>query len=123
MTTAPPAPEGASGFAAELTTPPAALAVDLVGLILTGLSPQSASGYRKDFEAFRRFTGTATAEAALWGLLGLPRGPAHALALAYQADMTSRGLAAATAARRLAALRRAARRARLVGLTELELGV
>jgi integrase/recombinase XerC len=93
---------------------------DLVELILTGLRPQSAAGYRKDFDAFGRFAGD-TAEAALWRLLRSGPGPANAAALAWHAEMQGRGLAPATIARRLASLRRAVRRARMVGLTALVL--
>jgi integrase/recombinase XerC len=95
--------------------------VDLLGLILAGLKPQSEAGYRKDFDAFARFAGAPSAEAALWALFRLDAGPAAALVLAYQSAMLDRQLAPATVARRVAALRRAVRRARMVGLTGLTL--
>jgi integrase/recombinase XerC len=102
---------------------PALLSTDLLGLILTGLKPQSAAAYHKDFDIFARFVGSTSAEDALWALIRLPSGDANALALAFQADMSSRKLSAAVIARRLAALRRAVKRARLVGLTTLNLEI
>lgn len=93
--------------------------LDLMGLIMTGLKPQSAAGYRKDLLAFARFTGSPGAEAALWSLFRLEPGPAAALVLGYQSAMLDRRLSPATIRRRVAALQRAVHRARMVGLTRL----
>ena len=77
-----------------------------MGLIFTGMKPQSAAGYRKDFKAFARFTGATSAQAALWALFRLDAGPAATLVLAYQAAMLDKGLSPATIARRVASLQR-----------------
>jgi integrase/recombinase XerC len=95
--------------------------LNLLGLILTGLRPQSRAGYQADYRDFARFAACATAEQALWRLLRQAQAVANAMALAYHADMADRGLSPATIARRLAALKRAARRARLAGLTTISL--
>ena len=87
-----------------------------MGLILAGLKPTSAAGYAKDFEAFRRFTAAPSPDAALRSLFRLDPGPAAALVLVYQAAMLDRNLSPATVARRVAALARAVKRARMVGL-------
>jgi integrase/recombinase XerC len=92
-----------------------------LGLILTGLSPQSAAGYTKDYRAFAAFTGELDGQAALLHLYRLEQGAANALVLAYQSEMEAHKLSPATIARRLAALRRATDRGRIVGLTSLKL--
>ena len=107
--------------AALPTARPDAPSLDLMGLILAGLKPTSVAGYVKDFEAFRLFTGAPSAEAALQSLFRLDTGPAAALVLAYQSAMLDRELSPATIARRVAALARAVKRARMVGLTRLTL--
>lgn len=97
--------------------------VDLLGLILTGLKPQSATAYRKDFRDFARFAGAPSPEAALEALVQLGQGDANAVGLAYRAHLEDRQLAPATIGRRLAALVRAVDRCRQVGLTQLVLEV
>lgn len=109
---------------ADLAAPlDASGSIDLLGLVLTGLKPSSAKGYRKDLADFARFAGTPTTEAALWRLLRLSPAEANAVVLAYQAAMEGERLSASTIARRLAALRRVASRARRVGLTTIDLEV
>lgn len=100
-----------------------AATVDLLGLILTGLKPQSAEGYRKDFRDFARFARAATIEEALWGLLRLEQGQANAVVLAYMGELTARKLSPATISRRLSALGRAVHMAQVVGLTSVTLHV
>jgi integrase/recombinase XerC len=95
--------------------------LDLLGLILAGLKPQSRDGYLKDFNAFRRFVGKTDVEGCLLDLMRLDRGKANAVCLAWASEMAERSLSPATISRRLASLRRAVRRARQVGLTSLDL--
>lgn len=92
-------------------------AIDLLALILDGLLPRSAQGYREDYAAFARHVGAPSAEDALAGLLTLDLPRANALLADFQAAMAT--LAPATIRRRVAALTRAFRRARLVGLTHV----
>lgn len=104
-----------------LDAPPArssdAPTIDLLGLIFTGLKPQSAAGYRKDLAAFARFVGARSIEDALWGLFRLEAPDAATLVLAYQSAMAK--LSPATIRRRVAALQRAVRRGRMTGRTTL----
>ena len=103
--TALPAPEGTE-------TP-----IDLLALVTSGLRPLSVAAYRADYERFREFTGHPDAATALWALLALDTPRANGVALAWRTELESAGLRPATIARRLAALRRAVNRARMVGLT------
>src|SRR5207249_11426553 len=77
--------------------------------------------YRQDLADFAAFVGTATMAAATQRLLASGPGPAHELALRYQADLLGRGLAAATVNRRLAALRSLVKLARTLGLASWSL--
>ena len=107
--------------AAELPAQIDGPTLNLLGLILTGLRPQSRAGYQADYRDFARFAVCTTAEQALWRLLRQTQAVANAMAMAYHADLANRNLSPATIARRLAALKRAARRARLAGLTTISL--
>jgi integrase/recombinase XerC len=95
--------------------------IDLLELILCGLKPQSAKGYRQDFAHFARFVAAPSVEAALWGLFALDCPRANVLILSYQSFMS--GLAPATSNRRVAALLRAVKRGRRAGLTTVALEV
>lgn len=103
--------------------PPNSAPYDLIALVLTGLKPQSQAGYRKDYACFARFAGVPSAEAALWALIRLEGKDANALALAYRSHLDARRTSPATCRRRLAALRRAVSRARMVGLCSYDLQV
>lgn len=100
-------------------TVPAGL--DLLGLLTSGLSPTSAAGYLSDWRDFARFARAPSAEIAVAELLLLEQHQAVAVALKYRADLDTRKLAPATIGRRLAALRRAAKVGRQLGLTAIDL--
>lgn len=92
-----------------------AAGVDLYAAVLAGRNARTVRAYHADYQDFARFLGASTPEAALDALVALPSGSANAVALAYRASMTDRGLAAATISRRLAALRSAVRLAKTLG--------
>src|SRR5438445_515543 len=77
----------------------------LVAAFVAGRSPQTVRAYQQDLADFGAFVGMATPPAAAQFLLSSGPGVANELALRYKADLLSRGLAAATVNRRLAALR------------------
>ena len=95
-------------------TPPQADA-DLVADFLASLKPSTRREYAGDLGDFARFLGVPTPALAVERLLGLSPGDANRAALQYRTAMTERGLATATIARRLAALRSVVRMARMVG--------
>ena len=85
------------------------------------MKESSVNGYRKDFRAFAKFRGAPSAEDALWALFRLTNAEAALKVLEYQDAMMAAKIAPATIARRVAALHRAVRRGRMVGLTQLTL--
>ena len=89
--------------------------VDLLGAFLAGRRPTTLRAYRKDLADFADFLGLADAGAAVELLVAGGAGRANALALGYRAHLTDRGLAPATIARRLAALRSVVKLARTLG--------
>jgi integrase/recombinase XerC len=93
----------------------AAASLDLYAAVLAGRNARTVRAYEADYRDFARFLGTSTPAAALEALIGLPPGTANAVALSYRADLVVRDLAAATIARRLAALRSAVKLARTLG--------
>ena len=89
--------------------------VDLLGAFLAGRRPTTLRAYRKDLADFAGFLGLPAAAVAVELLVSGTAGQANALALGYRAQMTDRGLAPATVARRLAALRSVVKLARTLG--------
>jgi integrase/recombinase XerC len=89
--------------------------VDLVGAFLSGRNPRTLRAYARDLDDFARFLGVGPAREAVGSLLAGSAGAANAAALGYKADLIGRGLAAATVARRLAALRSIVKLARTLG--------
>jgi integrase/recombinase XerC len=87
----------------------------LVSAFLAGRNERTMRAYSQDLEDFRTFVGADDVNAAAAALLSNGHGEANALALAYKAHMTERGLAAATVNRRLAALRSLVKLARVLG--------
>jgi integrase/recombinase XerC len=71
--------------------------------------------YRADFGELARFLGAHSPGVAVDLVIGLGHGGANRAALAWRASMMERGLASATVARRLAALRSLVRLARMIG--------
>jgi len=96
---------------------PEALVVgdELLVAFFAGRSSLTLRAYRRDLEDVRRFAGVPTAAHVAALLLAHGHGPANGLALAYRADLITRGLAAATINRRLAALRSLVKIARTLG--------
>lgn len=94
---------------------PAVGASDLAAAWLAGRRPTTLRAYRADLADFARFLGASSQGRALDRFFALEQGRAHSVALAYRASLVERGLAAATVARRLAALRSLAKLARQLG--------
>lgn len=94
---------------------PAGTAADLVAAFLDGRSPRTLRAYAADLAHFARWSGSPTASAAVDALLALGAGPANGTALAYRNAMKADGLAPATVARRLAALRSVVKMGRTLG--------
>lgn len=95
----------------------------LVAAFLAGRSASTLRAYSADLDDFRTFIDAPNVNAAAASLLGRGQGDANALALAYKAQMTERGLAAATVNRRLAALRSMVKLARVLGMVPWHLEV
>jgi integrase/recombinase XerC len=89
--------------------------VDLLALFLGGRSEATREAYRGDLERWARWMGAPDVGAALGDLLAMGPGEAHAMGVAYRSAMIDAGLASATIARRLAALRSVLRLARQTG--------
>jgi integrase/recombinase XerC len=82
---------------------------------LAGRNPRTLRAYAFDLSDFARFAKAPSAEAAVGALFAGGPGLANRRALAYRADLTGRGLASATIARRLSALKSLVKVARLIG--------
>jgi integrase/recombinase XerC len=102
---------------------PAARTTDVLESWLSGRNPRTLEGYRRDLALFADWLGAGSPDAAVE--LFLSSGPAHAnrLALTWRSSMTEGGLASATIARRLAALRSMVKVARLIGRVNWSLEV
>lgn len=105
----------------DRTIPPASPAsaasvpIDLLNAVLSGRNARTCRAYEADYRDFARYLGAPSPAAALESLIALDQGPANAVALGYRAHLVERGLAPATIARRLAALRSAVRLGRQLG--------
>ena len=80
----------------------------------SGKSPKTLTAYADDLADFARHCNLPI-EAAVTQLLNCDSGTAHRIGLSYLDACTSRGLASATCARRIAALRSLTQVARLIG--------
>lgn len=94
----------------ELATIPGTLVAlastdDVYRAFLERYKPNTMEGYAADLADFARFIGVASAGIAVETLLAMGHGNANRLALAYRAHLAERGLASATIARRITALR------------------
>src|SRR4051794_5493960 len=87
-------------------TPPAIPTPHLMASFFAGLSPKTVTAYASDLEDFARFLeGPGGPAEAVRRLTLASPGDANGLALGYRNSLLGRGLATATVARRLAALR------------------
>ena len=100
---------------APALTPATIDQVDLLGAFLAGRKPTTLRAYQKDLADFAAFLGVPDAAAAVALLVSGTAGQANTLALGYKAHLIERGLAPATVARRLAALRSVVKLARTLG--------
>src|SRR4051794_116949 len=88
----------------------------LLRAFLSGRSPRTLRAYAADLADFARWAGALDATEAARLLLAAGPGGANLAALSYRAHLLERGLAPATVARRLAALRSLVKLARTLGL-------
>ena len=88
---------------------------DILEAWLAGRNPRTLKAYRFDLADFARSSGAPSPAAAVDALLAGSAGLANRVALAYRADLLGRGLASATIARRLSALRSIVKLARQLG--------
>lgn len=102
---------------------PAVASLDLVGAFLAGRKATTLRAYARDLADFARFAGFPDPGPAVELLIGGSAGEGNALALGYRAHLTRRGLAPATIARRLAALRSMVRLARTLGRIDWSLEI
>jgi integrase/recombinase XerC len=107
-------------FLAERPSPDR-VSIDLLALVVAGLKPTSAKGYIQDLRRFADWSGSESIESALTSLYALDTPRANVLILAFQSAMES--LAPATSNRRVAAVKRALKVGRRVGLTSIVLEV
>jgi integrase/recombinase XerC len=97
------------------STPAVGPVPDILEAWLARRNPQTVRAYAADIADFARSVGAASPEAAVDALLAGSAGLANGVALAYRADLERRGLATATIARRLSALRSVVKLARQLG--------
>jgi integrase/recombinase XerC len=102
---------------------PGVVGFNLYAAVMAGRSARTASGHASDFRAFAEFLGASTPGEALDRLTSASHGTANALASAFKAHLLGRGLAAATIARRLAALRSGVAVARRLGVVAWTLDI
>jgi integrase/recombinase XerC len=96
---------------------------NLYAAVMAGRSARTVASYASDYRQWAAFLKALSPGEALDRLISAGHGTANALALAYKADMMERGLASATIARRLAALRSAVAIARRLGRVSWSLDV
>jgi integrase/recombinase XerC len=102
---------------------PAARTADVLESWLAARNPNTVQGYRRDLAGFARWLGAPTPEAAIELFLSSGQAAANRIALAWKSNLVERGLASATIARRLAALRSMVKVARLIGRVSWSLDV
>jgi integrase/recombinase XerC len=111
---APPATELALP-APAVSASPSLPTIDLYSAVLSGRNARTVRAYEADYRDFAAFLGVAGPGQALDALISVPHGVANGMALGYRGHLTERGLAPATIARRLSALKSAVRLARQLG--------
>jgi integrase/recombinase XerC len=102
---------------------PAARTADVLEAWLSARNPNTLRGYRRDLAGFAGWLGAPSPEAAVELFLNFGQAAANRIALAWRSSLVERGLASATIARRLAALRSMCKVARLIGRVNWSLDV
>jgi integrase/recombinase XerC len=102
---------------------PAARTADVLESWLAARNPNTVHGYRRDLAGFAQWLGAPSPEAAVEMFLSSGQAAANRIALAWQSSMVECGLASATIARRLAALRSIVKVARMIGRVNWSLDV
>jgi hypothetical protein len=88
---------------------------DVLQAFLASHMPNTRAAYKSDLRDFAAFIGVESAAAAAELFVSFDHGGAHKYATRYKASMLARGLASATIARRLNALRSLVTAARRIG--------
>jgi integrase/recombinase XerC len=101
--------------ASAVSATPALPTIDLYSAVLSGRNARTVRAYEADYRDFAAFLGVASPGQALDALISVPHGVANGMALGYRGHLIERGLAPATIARRLSALKSAVKLARQLG--------
>ena len=96
---------------------------DVVNAWLRARNPNTLRGYLSDLNTFREWLGASSTAAAVEALLSAGQAGANLMTMNYAAALVERGLAGATIARRLAALRSMCKVSRKIGRTNWSLDV
>ena len=96
---------------------------DVVNAWLRARNPNTLRGYLSDLNTFREWLGATSTAAAVEALLSAGQAGANLMTMNYAAALVERGLAGATIARRLAALRSMCKVSRKIGRTNWSLDV
>ena len=96
---------------------------DVVNAWLRARNPNTLRGYLSDLNTFREWLGASSTAAAVEALLSAGQAGANLMTMNYAAALIERGLAGATIARRLAALRSMCKVSRKIGRTNWSLDV
>lgn len=96
---------------------------DVLAAFLAGRNAHTLRAYDADLRDFARFVGIDEPKLAVGSFLSSDRGDAHAIALAWRVHLEARGLAPATIARKLAALRAVVKLAGQLGQVDWELAL
>jgi len=94
---------------------------DVLAAFLAGRNAHTHRAYDADLRDFSRFVAIEEPRLAVASFLSSDRGDAHAIALAWRVHLEARGLAPATIARKLAALRAVVKLAGQLGQVDWEL--
>lgn len=96
---------------------------DVLAAFLSGKNRHTLAAYDADLRDFARFLALDPPKLAVAALVTSQRGDAHAIALAWRVHLEARGLAPATVARKLAALRSIVKLAGQLGQVDWELTI
>ena len=116
----PPQPSVVGPAAAALL---AVATPDVVNAWLRARNPNTLRGYLSDLNTLREWLGAPSTAAAVEALLSAGQAGANLMTMNYSAALVERGLAGATIARRLAALRSMCKVSRKIGRTNWSLDV